>query len=57
MSRETLKITYSGGQIKPNRDEKVKELSASLGFKWYAQGMNLEAGERDICFEKEVKGD
>ncbi len=46
-----LRIVYDGN-IDDELDSKARTFAESLGFKWYAQGYNIESDERDICFDK-----
>ncbi len=54
-----IKVTYNVGDCPtapcPKADKKIKQQIKSIGGKWYAQGGTLHTGERDICFELDIK--
>jgi len=47
-----IKVTYNdNGTINKELDLKLRKALESVGSKWYAQGMETQTGERDICFD------
>jgi hypothetical protein len=52
---DTLKTVYTGGKINNDLEVALKAVVEQFGYKWHGQGMGLESGKRDICFEKMEK--
>ena len=46
-----MKITYDGGQIIPELEKAINKTMNDMGFRFYASGMALETGIRDLCFD------
>jgi hypothetical protein len=46
-----FKVKYRG--LNKTFDKKLTKTLTEAGFQWYAQGFNLEDGQREICFEYE----
>ncbi len=50
-----IKVTYeTNGKVDRDIDSAIQEKIASIGGKWYAQGMELRTHVRDICFDLEL---
>lgn len=47
-----IEIKYSGG-MSESLDEKIQKALESIGCTWYAQGVDLSTGDRDIAFDYE----
>lgn len=47
----TCKFFYEGEPVEWI-DENLRKLMETYGWEWYAQGYNLESGERDIVFDR-----
>ena len=48
-----IKVTYPA-PLDAKADKKITNLIEGIGGEWYAQGMDMEKGIRDICFDLEV---
>lgn len=46
-----LSVVYVG-EINTELDKALKECIEKFGYKWYAQGYDLDCDHRDIVFEK-----
>ena len=46
-----IKVTYRGGEVNLELDKRIKEALEAIGAKWYASGMEIDTGIRDICFD------
>ena len=54
-----IRVTYRKNKevekkIDAGVDEKINKLIKGIGGVWYAQGVSLESGIRDICFDIEI---
>lgn len=56
--KKKIKVVYDAPNghhsIYTQLDQKIYQAMKSINAKWYAQGVNLEDGKRDICFDIEV---
>jgi len=52
-----IKVTYKieNQEINPDYDKLIVEKIKSIGGDWYAQGVSISAGIRDICFDLELE--
>lgn len=48
--KRRVRILYTG-PLDGELDDKVTRALESIGCVWYAQGMDLQTLERDICFD------
>ena len=46
-----MKITYEGGEIISELDKAITEVMKSKGYHFYASGMDLQTGVRDLSFD------
>lgn len=52
-----IKVTYkSKAKISKKLDKHLKNVMDHIGAEWYAQGVDTNSGERDICFDYEIEG-
>jgi len=50
--KNKIKVIYKiPEKVNETLDKKITKFIEGLGYKWWAQGYNLEKGERDIAFE------
>jgi hypothetical protein len=57
LKRCKISVTYSILEdIDIDIDNKIKTAMESIGCVWYAQGINLTNGVRDIAFDYSPKG-
>lgn len=54
MKKRRLSVEYTGG-LDSDLDVKITKAIEDLGFKWYAQGTEIETRIRDIVFYEKVK--
>lgn len=50
--KRRIKVLYTG-PLDGDLDEKITRALEAIGCKWYAQGMDMQTRERDICFDYE----
>ena len=52
--KRKIKVVYYG-ELDTDLDHQITGAMKNIGCKWYAQGFDLVARERDICFDYEDK--
>ncbi len=56
--KKKIKVIYDAPNghhsINTKLDQKIYQAMESIDATWYAQGVNLEDGKREICFDVEV---
>lgn len=50
--KRRVKVLYTG-PLDGDLDDKIVTALEAIGCKWYAQGMDINTHERDICFDYE----
>ena len=57
---DDLRVVYrccEHGNLNPDFDRAMKALAADYGLEFWASGMELESGKRDLAFDRRVRAD